>query len=259
MAFCGFKFVNDHISCNEFLELTHQYWDFYCIAFPKDNPVLRTVVFLELVLETIQSVAITSDIVQFCTFVYTDSFTIEGVGNSWYSVALLTGLSTYYLFSLSVAISARRWRRGSAFGSLSTHSNILLLSSCCADQVKICGRAYNDGEAKSWLLAIFFSRSLLCLQLSLCQFAASVAVTVQTKEAISNNASETNRSLTSISVSFLARQKLWSWIHWPKFYHSFQLWGASSLACDVVIAAIMTYYVSTRIYFISELLIASIL
>ncbi|KJA25592.1 hypothetical protein HYPSUDRAFT_134575 [Hypholoma sublateritium FD-334 SS-4] len=79
----------------------------YYVAFPKDNPALKIIVFLELVLETVQSVAVTHDLVQFCIFVYTDSVIVEQLGTSWYSVALLTGLiailsQAFYCYRVAV-------------------------------------------------------------------------------------------------------------------------------------------------------------
>ncbi len=68
--------------------------DFYYMAFPNDRLILKLVVFLELMLETVQTVAVTHDVFVFFT---TDPLVINQIGSSWYSIPLLTGLSAWVL------------------------------------------------------------------------------------------------------------------------------------------------------------------
>lgn len=74
--------------------------DFYYVAFPDDRLILKLAVFLELMLETVQTVAVTHDVFVFFT---TDPLVINQIGSSWYSIPLLTGLSACVLraFNLS--------------------------------------------------------------------------------------------------------------------------------------------------------------
>ncbi len=53
--------------------------DFYYMAFPNDRLILKLVVFLELMLETVQTVAVTHDVFVFFT---TDPLVINQIGSS---------------------------------------------------------------------------------------------------------------------------------------------------------------------------------
>ena len=69
----------------------------YYVAFPKDRYFLKLTVFVELFLETVQTIAVTHDVFKFFTVGFTDPAVINQVGTAWYSVPLMTGLSAFVL------------------------------------------------------------------------------------------------------------------------------------------------------------------
>ena len=69
----------------------------YYVAFPNDHRFLKLTVFLELSLETIQTVAVTHDVFKFFSVGFTNPVVINQVGTAWYSVPLMTGLSAFLL------------------------------------------------------------------------------------------------------------------------------------------------------------------
>ena len=79
----------------------------YYVAFPNDHRFLKLTVFLELSLETIQTVAVTHDVFKFFTVGFTNPVVINQVGTAWYSVPLMTGLSAF-ASRADTRLSARR-------------------------------------------------------------------------------------------------------------------------------------------------------
>ncbi len=68
--------------------------DIYCVAFPKDHRLLKLVVFVQILLETAQTITSTYDFFQHFAAAYTDLEAIIEVGTIWISIPLMIGLST---------------------------------------------------------------------------------------------------------------------------------------------------------------------
>ena len=131
---------------------------------------------------------------------------------------------------------------------------VLLLSSRGPHEVAILRRADRHGTHPPLPLlrdAVIFTRTI-SPQLSVCQLGAAITVAVQTKHAtLLTRVLGTEVSLITIGVSVFS--KYHEPIHFRTvpnhlsflLFRSSQIWGASGLLCDVMIAGIMTYYVRT--------------
>ena len=74
--------------------------DLYYVAFPEDRIILRFIVIVQLLLETIQTVMLTHDIFEYFTLVYTNPNVLNEIGTLWLSIPLLIGLSTYMIATI---------------------------------------------------------------------------------------------------------------------------------------------------------------
>ncbi len=72
----------------------HAHQGLYYSAFPKDYRTLRLIVLLQPVLETVQTIMITHDLYQAIIFGFENPLLVNEVGTTWFSVPLLTALST---------------------------------------------------------------------------------------------------------------------------------------------------------------------
>ncbi|KJA27684.1 hypothetical protein HYPSUDRAFT_868624 [Hypholoma sublateritium FD-334 SS-4] len=148
----------------------------YYVAFSKDRRVLKFIVFAQLLLETIQTVMLTHDMIQAFAMVYTGLDVLNDLGTKWLSIPLLIGLIA------SITQGFYCYRVG-----------VLTRSKCAV---------------------------VLISMLSLGQLAAAISLTIQLKrDIVSTTLLSQNTSLAAISI-----------------------WGGCSLACDIAIAAIMSYY-----------------
>ncbi|KJA17592.1 hypothetical protein HYPSUDRAFT_206058 [Hypholoma sublateritium FD-334 SS-4] len=80
----------------------------------KAHRFLNLVVFLELSVETVQTVAVTHDVFKFFTIGFTDPVVINQVGTAWYSVPLMTGLiaclaQAVYCYRVAAFTKSRYW------------------------------------------------------------------------------------------------------------------------------------------------------
>ncbi len=68
--------------------------DLYFVSFPKDYCVLKVMVLLQLLLETIQTVTLIHDVVNHFTIAYTGgASSLNTVETLWISIPLMIGLS----------------------------------------------------------------------------------------------------------------------------------------------------------------------
>ena len=75
--------------------------DLYYAAFPRDHHLLKLIVIVQLLLETIQTVMFTHDIFEHFTQAYIDPTGLNEVGTLWLSVTLMIGLSTWSYICVS--------------------------------------------------------------------------------------------------------------------------------------------------------------
>ena len=69
--------------------------DLYFRSFPKDYYILKAIVLIQLLLETIQTTTLAHDIVHGLTIAYTGDFiSADRVETAWIYVPLMIGLST---------------------------------------------------------------------------------------------------------------------------------------------------------------------
>lgn len=73
----------------------HNHWDCYYSAFPTDRRVIKIVVFVILLLEAVQSAALTHCTFQSLITGFADPSLLNVVGTLWCSIPLITGLSAY--------------------------------------------------------------------------------------------------------------------------------------------------------------------
>ena len=121
--------------------------DIYCVSFPKDHRLLKLVVFVQILLETVQTITSTYDLFQHFTVAYTDMEAIIEVGTIWISIPLMIGLST----CVTIASSANSWKFGpvsvTLIASCIRYSVVLLLLSRHTDAIKICSGFNRHGES----------------------------------------------------------------------------------------------------------------
>ena len=68
--------------------------DFYFVSFPKDYCILKVMVLVQLLLETIQTVTLIHDVVNHFTIAYTGgASSLNNVETLWISIPLMIGLS----------------------------------------------------------------------------------------------------------------------------------------------------------------------
>ncbi len=69
--------------------------DLYYTAFPKDFRALKLIVFMQLLLDTTQTVIFTNEVIH--QFMATNPEVFNEIGTFWLSVPLMIGLSTHIL------------------------------------------------------------------------------------------------------------------------------------------------------------------
>ncbi|KJA21731.1 hypothetical protein HYPSUDRAFT_41576 [Hypholoma sublateritium FD-334 SS-4] len=152
----------------------------YYVAFSKDTRLLKFIVFVQLLLETIQTVTFTHDTVQGLAISFIDPNVFNQVDTAWCYVPLMTGLIAFIT------------------------------------QGMYCYRVLVLTKSKSAVTLIGM--------LSLGQLVAAIYLTIQTKHAILlSSLLSDSRSLTTIGI-----------------------WGTCSLACDLLIAAIVSHYLKKQ-------------
>ncbi|KJA17495.1 hypothetical protein HYPSUDRAFT_206094 [Hypholoma sublateritium FD-334 SS-4] len=67
----------------------------YYIAFPKDRSILKWTVFVQFILETIQTVTLAHDNIQHFSTAYTNPDILNDIGLLWISIPLMIGLKTH--------------------------------------------------------------------------------------------------------------------------------------------------------------------
>ena len=77
--------------------IRYQYRGLYYRAFPNDQRLLKQIVLLALVLETIQTIMFTQHVLQAITRGFSNLLLADVVGTLWFSVPLMTGLSMFIL------------------------------------------------------------------------------------------------------------------------------------------------------------------
>ena len=82
--------------CSSVYSLTFcQYLGLYYTAFPTDHRLLKQTVLLAFVLETVQTAMFTQHVFRRFTRDFEDPLAAAEVGSIWFSVPLMTGLSTF--------------------------------------------------------------------------------------------------------------------------------------------------------------------
>ncbi|KJA27658.1 hypothetical protein HYPSUDRAFT_34777 [Hypholoma sublateritium FD-334 SS-4] len=153
----------------------------YYTAFAKDRRILKFIVFVQLLLETTQTVTLAHDIIQHFTIAYTiGPSVLDEIGTLWLSIPLMIGLIAsitqgFYCYRVGVLTQSK------------------------------------------------YAVALISM-LSVSQLSAAISVTIQVKHGnLATELLSENTILTGIGV-----------------------WGGCSLACDVVIAVIMSYFLRKR-------------
>ncbi len=106
MEFCGHKFVN---YCSLSI-LTYEanllfiYADLYYVAFPDDRWFFKSVVFLEVLLETVQTAAFVKNLLVYMTVGYFNLGILNTFGSTWYAIPLMTGLGMFYALEIKCLI-----------------------------------------------------------------------------------------------------------------------------------------------------------
>ena len=76
--------------------------DIYYIAFPKDCCIIKWIVLVSLLLETVQTVTMTQNIIHDFIMRCTNPAALNIIGTKWISVPLMTGMSAYKCFYVNV-------------------------------------------------------------------------------------------------------------------------------------------------------------
>ncbi|KJA27640.1 hypothetical protein HYPSUDRAFT_130586, partial [Hypholoma sublateritium FD-334 SS-4] len=84
----------------------------YYTAFPKDRHILKLVVFVQFLLENIQTVTLTHDNIQYISMAYVSLAGFNEIGTLWISIALMTGLIAsitqgFYCYRVGVLTRSR--------------------------------------------------------------------------------------------------------------------------------------------------------
>ena len=120
--------------------------DIYYIAFPKDRCIIKWIVLVSLLLETVQTCTVTQFAFHTFTIGFSNPAVLDDIGTEWYSIPLITGLGKFVgeiqVFGSSIDIT----RIPFCLISRYFDTRVLLLSSGNSDQVKICSLSHWDGS-----------------------------------------------------------------------------------------------------------------